>query len=147
MSAELKVWVKIDGNTAELFVRFITSAFSGQSSAWFSLEDLKLFAKAFDQYPINPHTPPIIEGGYWDSTGKTIRQEHLHISAYPKGSLGDLDLLVRLAVPTEDPSEMKLKNSASAVFSTNYEQMAEFSRSLIALTAGQTVEVSFNFEC
>lgn len=140
----LRIYIKAgDDNTGELFARFESNGFSGCGNAWFDLKSLAIQAELFAQYPLHLNPPPEIEGGYWNADATKIEQVHLHVSAYPINSRGDIGLLIRVAMPYENPDRIGLEFSASVEFKTNYEQLRKFSTDLQSLALGHLEEVVF----
>ena len=139
----LKLHLEPDGDgTGELFASFESNGFSGNGSAWFDLTTLAEIAKQFEQYPL-PSTPPVrISGGYWQNNNPPVlKNELLHVSAYPINSRGGIGVHVRVAhefVTTENRLSM---HSAAGELKASYEQMKAFSKSLIALTREEVAEV------
>lgn len=145
MEGILRMWIKAEGDgTGELFAEFDAGGFSGRSSAWFQLSHLADQAKKFAQYPLLSGNKPCISGGFWNNDATKIEQEHLHISAYPTNTRGDIALFVMLAVPRDDPNRPGLLCSASVEINASYEQMAKFSRDLESLICGDATEILFS---
>jgi hypothetical protein len=135
-----------DDGAGELFVSFRAKAFSGESSAWVTQEQIAAFVSELSKYPLDANSLPALVGGFYDSTANDVLQEHIHISAKPQGSLGEIALLVRLAVPDESSKELRLKYSSSVYILTEYHQVSELCRELLALASGELREVGFIFE-
>ena len=131
-----------DDGTAELFAQFEANGFAGRGSAWVDLIALKNLAAGFGKYPLETSDRPCIEGGYWgrEGTGK-LDQEHLHISAYPIGSRGELGVRVRAATPFQHEDERRSQHLASVELRVTYEQLGRFSKDLKWLTDGNLSEV------
>lgn len=125
-----------DDGSGKLFLEFKSYGFSGNGSAYFDLASLAQKAKDFAAYPL-PAEPVLLAGGYFDKNDfSKLRQEHLHVSAYPIGPSGRIGLLVRVAEPSSDGRRDVLRRSASAEFVTDYEQLSLFSRELVELATG-----------
>ncbi|MHA6832895.1 hypothetical protein [Ralstonia pseudosolanacearum] len=129
-----------DGS-GELFVEFFLNGFSGQGSAWFGLDQLEDQVKNFSEFPLSLDHLPCIRGGYWNEDATEIQQEHVYLSARPRGLTGDVIFVVRLATPVETGMESDLHYSASAELRVTYQQMSEFSANFIRLIRGEIVEI------
>jgi hypothetical protein len=130
-----------DDGTGELFADFESNGFAGHGSAWFDLVDLAKTAMQFEQYPL-PNVPPVcLAGGYWNSDKPaTLKEEHLHISAYPSNSRGGIGVRIRSAYEATMDGRASL-HIASVELRASYEQMSHFSKSLVALARGEVKEV------
>lgn len=131
-----------DDGTGELFAVFEANGFAGHGSAWFDLTDLAETARQFEQYPL-PNDPPVcIAGGYWNNDKPaTLKEERLSISAFPANSRGGIGVRVRSAYEATMADGRASLHSVSVEFCASYEQMAQFSRALIALAHGEVKEV------
>jgi hypothetical protein len=149
MTVELKIWTESDSDSdthVDLFVRFQSPDFSGQSHAWFMLSFLNQFVENLSKYPIDLNLLPSISGGFWNTAGNEIVHEHLHISAIPDGNTGRIKLVVRLAVPDDNQNQTKLKYIFSAEINTDYWELFEFSKELSSLFLGNSKEIKFQFK-
>jgi hypothetical protein len=142
----LKLRIEPDGDgTAELFAEFETKGFSGRGSAWFDLQTLASKAEKFGQYPLPSEPHVCIEGGYWtEDHFSKLAEEHLHLSAYPINSRGGIRLKIRVASSLGGNARPQSQCYAGAEISTEYEQLARFSRELASLARGETNEVVLN---
>lgn len=144
MNGYLKLWIhNYEDKTGELYAKVAVDDFSGLGHACFDLGDLNERAKKFDQFPLSTDSPACISGGYWTKDAKKIREEHLHISAYPINQRGDINLLVKLAKPHEENHRSGVRHYVSVVLNTNYEQLSEFSKKLSLLACGEIHELIF----
>jgi len=124
-----------DDGTGELFAEASANGFSGVGSAWFNRSEILEFANALAAYPIPKDKLPKIVGGFWRSDAKgELEQEHLAISVYPIGGVGNLGIQVRLAT-AENSSEMRPESLhlVKLEIETNYNALAMFSKQIIAL--------------
>jgi len=147
MSIELTMRAEIDAenDSAELFVRFQERKFSGESSAWIQVARLRQFASQLAKYPLDDNSLPTLLGGYWDSTGNCIDQEHVHISVRPSGNLGTLSLFVQLTMPEDDTFTKISKRSASIRVAINYEKIGEVAKGVLSMADGAQEEFSVSF--
>jgi hypothetical protein len=145
MSGHLKLSMRADGNgLAQLFAEFEINGFSGKGNACVDVGKLAEEAKKFAQFPLASEKLPCIEGGYWSEDDATkLCEEHLHISVSPADLRGGLLLEVRVGVPRDEADRPGLRYSAAAEFRTNYEQIAELSKDLVALVNGDKSDVMF----
>lgn len=145
MNGHLKLWIRNYGDgTGELYAKVTIDDFSGLGHACFNLSELNKLAKGFDQFPLSVENPICISGGYWTEDAKKIREEHLHISAYPLNRLGDIGLVVKLAKPYEENQRSGIRHYVSVELNTNYEQLSKFSKKLSLLACGEINELIFN---
>ncbi len=138
----LKLQLASDNDgTGELFADFESNGFRGHGSAWFALVDLAETAMQFEHYPL-PNTPPVcLAGGYWNSDKPaTLKEEHLHISAYPSNSRDGVGVRIRAAFETTMDGRASL-HVASIELRASYEQMSHFSKALVALVREEASEV------
>lgn len=144
MSGHLKLWIRNYGDgTGELFAEVDAHKFTGLGHACFDLTDLSAKAERFSRYPLLAEEPVCIRGGYWTDDAKEIKQEHLHISAYPTNFVGEIGLLVRLAEPHDGYPRMGIRYSVSVELKASYEQMSQLSKELTLLARGDIAEVMF----
>lgn len=130
-----------EDGTGEIFLAVDYQGFSGSSSCYMDLAALREAAKKFGLYPIPADRSVRIEGGYFAPDMKSLAQTHLHVSAMPIDSFGNLGLSVSLAVPN-DLGISTYKAALSCEFSVSYEQLKDLSQGLIALAEGQRNEYS-----
>lgn len=144
MSGVLRVSLKAEGDgSGELFVYFKAEGFSGHSSAWFDLASLEKEIEKFLAFPLPADNYPSIKGGYWNRDFTHLEQEHVYLSANPKGGTGNLVLLVRLATPSENTGNAERRFCASGELRASYEQLTEFVRDFKLLLHGAMEEVVF----
>lgn len=139
----LKLQFESDGDgTGELFATFKANGFAGHGSAWFDIINLAETAKLFAKYPL-PNNPEIfLAGGYWNNDKPaTLKEELLYISAYPSNARGGIGVKIRVAYEATIGDGHVSLHRATGELSTSYEQLAQFSKSLIALAYGDVKEV------
>lgn len=142
MSGHLRVWLAPDGHgSGRLFVEFEANGFSGRGSAYFDLADLESKAANFGRYPLCDQSPALIEGGYFTSDMKQLRQEHLHISALPIDARGGVALRVRGSLPQEEWEQYSPHFSSSIDLTVSYELLARFSADLVLLIQSTLNEI------
>lgn len=139
-SLNFRVEAAEDG-TGELFLAVDYRGFSGSASCCMDLAALREAAKEFALYPIPADRSVRLEGGYFASDMKSLVQTHLHVSAVPIDSVGNVGLSVSLAVPS-DEGISTYKASLCCEFSVSYEKLKDLSQGLIALAERQRVEYS-----
>lgn len=115
----------------ELFVKLNIASFCGEGHAFFSRKDLNEFIEGLSRFPIDVMNPPVLTGGYWGQSGR-VEQENVGISFIPKGNRGQIELIIRLAVPS-DENQMKAKYSCSTTIDTTYSDVSSFVDSFRAL--------------
>jgi hypothetical protein len=130
-----------EDGTGELFLIVDYQGFSGSSSCYVDLISFREVAQKFALYPIPADRSVRLEGGYFAPDMKSLVQTHLHISAVPIDSVGNVGLSVSLAVPN-DEGISTYKASLNCEFSVSYEQLKDLSRGLIALAERQRDEYS-----
>jgi len=130
-----------EDRTGELFLAVDYQGFSGASSCYVDLTTLSEAAKKFALYPIPEDRSVRLAGGYFAPDVKSLVQTHLHVSAVPIDSVGNVGLSVSLAVPN-DEGVSAYRASLSCDFSVSYEQLKDLSQGLIALAERQRNEYS-----
>ncbi|MHA6907964.1 hypothetical protein ACQUJS_05935 [Ralstonia pseudosolanacearum] len=142
MKEEITIRLNSEGDgSGKLFVEFFLNGFSGQSSAWFDLVKLEDQVKNFSEFPLSIDRLPYIRGGYWNDDATEIQQEHVYLSARPRGLAGDVIFMVRLATPVETGMGSELHYSASAELRATYQQLSDFSINFIRLIRGEIGEI------
>jgi len=126
-----------DGS-GQLFLEFGADGFSGSGAAYFDLALLADRAREFAAYPLPIDAPVLLAGGFLDKGDfSRLRQEHLHVSAYPLGGSGRIGLMLKVAEPADDGRQDVLRRSASAEFLVNYDLLSRFSKGLVELATGK----------
>jgi hypothetical protein len=145
MGGCLKLWLKTSGDgSGELFAEFNVNGYCGQGEAWFDLATLVEKGGEFARYPLPTDETICIAGGFWNEDATMLSQEHLYISAYSSNSRGGIVVKVRVAKPQDDWKRLGVRYSASVELKSSYEQMAQFSKELLALVQGDISEVVLN---
>ena len=145
MKGKLRISLRADDDkTAELFFDVQAGAFSGRSSAWFNLSVLGEQIKTFSAYPLSAEDPPIIRGGYWNKDVTEIEQEHVFLSALPRGATGEVVLLVRLAISDVSLESREVLYSVSVKLVTCYEQLNSFVRDFDCLIKGEATHLELD---
>lgn len=130
-----------EDGTGELFLAVDYQGFSGSSSCYVDLAALREAAKKFALYPIPADRSVRLEGGYFAPDMKPLAQTHLHVSAVPVDSVGNVRLSVSLAVPNDEGISTYMA-SLSCDFSVSYEQLKDLSQGLVALAERHRNEYS-----
>ncbi|MDO3624454.1 hypothetical protein Q3O98_25635 [Ralstonia pseudosolanacearum] len=142
MKDQITIRLNLEGDgSGELFVEFSLNGFSGQGSAWFDLAKLEDQVRNFSEFPLSIDRLPCIRGGYWNDDATEIQQEHVYLSARPRGLAGDVIFMVRLATPVETGMDSELNYSASAELRATYQQLSEFSTNFIRLIRSEIGEI------
>jgi hypothetical protein len=124
----------------QLFVAYSINGYAGRSSAWFNVIDLKAKVERFFDYPLSIDDLPCIRGGFWNVDGSDIESEHVYLSASPYGSLGNVVLSVRCAIPQPDSNSEEILCSGYAKINVTYQQLEQFAMDLNSLIAGEIDE-------
>lgn len=131
-------FLREDDSTGELVAEAASDGFSGRSSAWFTAATIEDFARAIAVFPLAHDARPAIASGY--GTPGRLTQEHLGITVYAPGDRGHIGVQVRMATPTQEPTQPESQNSVRIVISTTYEALARFSRQLLGVLNGSLDE-------
>jgi hypothetical protein len=147
MKLELTIWLEQpqSDQSVKLFVRFEAEGFSGQGDAWVALSQVREFANAISAFPLDSEIPQKLVGGYLDPSGKSFAEEHVGIFVTPVGRTGEINILVRVAVPQDIDLLKEPKFSAAVSFRTDYEQLKALSARLRSLEPGIEERVSLTF--
>ena len=136
---------KDDDGTGELTAVFSANGFAGKGSAWFSVSDLARLAKELNKFPLPKSQPVKLEGGYFRSDAPgTLKQEHLHISVYPIGSLGAVGVHVRAATEYDSHDRPETRHFVGVEIKTSYSELERFSKKLFALVRGDCDAATLN---
>lgn len=127
-----------DDSTGELHVTVRSKGFSGRSSAWFAVDELRAFASALAAFPVGEDASRGIAGGYFARTGG-LEQVHVAISVLPTDGRGTLGARVRVATPS--PGAIA-GHVAEVEFKTTYGALASFSAQLSRLGEGRVSEAA-----
>ncbi|MCY1046571.1 hypothetical protein OV208_35030 [Corallococcus sp. bb12-1] len=123
---KLELFSDEDG-TAELQVSVRAGAFSGESSAWFGMEQLRAFASALTAFPLGEEARRGIVGGTWAfQEPNKLEQVFVAISAYPINTRGGLGVRTRVATRTDRYERPESVNTAEVELKTTYSALARF---------------------
>ncbi len=123
----LKVWYIPENEChGELHAEVHSNAFTGKSSAWFELAEIReKFISALRIFPITETAAPMIEGGFRGKEG-TIEQCHLRIRIKPYNRRGTLLVQTDLATDAHQSPDVDMQQSITARFSTEYTELEKF---------------------
>ena len=139
MAAKLTVEMGVDTGDIELKIRFEDARLSAEGGAWFSASQIADFSDRLERYPLDSKDLPMLVGGYWNSDGSRIAQEHIRLLAMPVGNQGRIELSIFLGIPSDQGAADALKYVAAtriAIYYSEAEAMAKGFRSL-ASTGGE----------
>ena len=133
----LRIEPDTDG-TGELFAKVAHASFSGASSAWFNLQELRAFGERLQAtFPIPPGTSLSLQGGFWSKSGASvIEQLHVGLSFYPIGGAGVVGVRVTLATSIHEGARPEAQHTVAVEFRTQYEPLRAFGIALVALVNG-----------
>ena len=129
-SGKLMAWAKSDG-------------FSGESGAYFNVEELEEFAEALQVFPLPPedHRRSIASGFGSKEDHSKLAQEHLGISVYlANPQRGYVGIQVRMATEVWADTRPESKKQAVVEILTTYEPLSKFSRDLLSVLRGSLKE-------
>lgn len=131
----------VEYGVGELSISAAANGFSGLSSAWVAMDELRTFASALEAYPLPTTDPPSFMVRYFveEKEGDTD-QVSIYLSFYPIGSLGRLGVKVRLALPSTDGDRPESRHMAELEIETTYQQLADFAKELYHLAQGEATE-------
>jgi hypothetical protein len=147
MKTELALWIKQlqpDGS-AELFLRFKSEDFAGQSSAWIAVSQLGKFVQEISSFPMDSGSDAKLVGGFLDRSGKEIEEELVCMRVKASGKTGGINIFVKVTVPQDDEQQQSPKYSATASFRIDYEQLATLAKCLRQLETEPENVVSLTF--
>lgn len=123
--------------TGELFAAVRCNGFAGAGSAWFDESELVEFAeKLAAAFPLPADSPLGIRGGFWNTAGGDIQQEHVGLSFYPVGGLGRIGCRIVLCTPIHQHDRPASQSSVATELLTTYERLGAFARALKSLVTG-----------
>lgn len=129
--------------TGELRARAEVDGFSGESGAYFNLNELESFAESLREFPLPAKDQRrLISGGFGNNQDpKQMQQEHLAISVYPvDAKRGYVGIQVRMATPVWPDTRPESQKQATIELLTTYEPLAKFSRDLVSVLRGSLKE-------
>lgn len=144
MKNKITFRIEYEDGEIELFVNLNISSFSGEGNAFFSRKDLDKFIESISKYPLDEINPPVLTGGYWSPGGERVEQENVGISFIPNGNRGQIELIIRLAVPFGE-NQMKTKYGCFASIETTYADVSSFAEHFRALINKELPGDSFEY--
>jgi hypothetical protein len=128
-TGKLMAWAEADG-------------FSGESGAYFSVEELEKFAEALQVFPLPPEDHRrSIAGGFGSKEGHKLAQEHLGISVnLANPQRGYVGIQVRMATEIWPDTRPESKKQAVVEILATYEPLSKFSRDLLSVLRGSLKE-------
>jgi hypothetical protein len=129
-----------DYGSAELHACVYADGFSGSGSAWFNIDALKDFCASLAAYPIDPKSPPSLEGGYWEDGGKKLSEAHLSVRVEPYGGRGALKVNVHLRDPAAMNEPADRARSVSTWFVVGYNDLQRFGTAFAKVLGGVAEE-------
>ena len=141
MNDHLRLEIETDPDgTVQLFATVHAGPFSGHSSAWFSTDELVNLGRALaDTFPLT--SALAISGGYWSDTspGK-LEEEHVGISFYPIGNVGEVGCHVRLTSLLRSSDRPQSKRATQVELMVTYAELQRFGPALAQLAVAQVTE-------
>jgi hypothetical protein len=133
-----------DGDgTGKLMAWAAADGFSGESNAYFDVQELNEFAEALNLFPLPPEDRRrSIAGGFGTRGDPTrVAQEHLAISVYlVNPQRGYAGIQVRMATPVWPDTRPESKKQAIVEILATYEPLSKFSRDLLSVLGGKLNE-------
>ncbi len=127
-----------DERHGEITAHVESGDFAGRSSAWFSMEQLRVFGEALATFPIVPGKELTLAGGFWSDDDK-LDQTHISIRIEPVGLRGELRLWVALATPVW-PQGKPDQNGVQVAIMLSYSDLDAFHKAFAALLDGSLRE-------
>jgi hypothetical protein len=150
MESQGKILLHFDDDgdgTGKLLIQARSNGFSGEGGAWFSVGELQDFANAIAIFPLSKSDSPRLAGGFYKKDGSgELAEEHLTLTVYPIDSKGHLGIQVRIATELWNEARPESQHIVKLEIITSYEPLAQFSKGLKALIAGQSKELSLEGE-
>jgi hypothetical protein len=131
-----------DGS-GKLLVRAQVDGFSGESGAYFNVDDLEAFAESLMVFPLPAYdSRRAISGGFGTLPGRDeMPQEHVGISVYlADRQRGYIGIQVRMATEVWPQTRPESKKQASVEILVTYEPLAKFGRDLLSVVRGSLDE-------
>ena len=134
-------FVNDDDDTGELLAQAAANGFAGEGEAWFSVDQIKRFAKAIAAFPLSDDPCCSLAGGFFEKDGSgRLAQEHLYISVYPINHRGNIGVQVQLADAMWQDFRQESQRRVQLEITTTYEPLGRFSRQVQALARGDVEE-------
>jgi hypothetical protein len=128
--------------TGELRARVVVDEFSGESAAYFNVEEIEEFAKVIAVYPLAKGIKHSISGGFAKrEETEELENEHLAIVVYPIDERGHIGVQVRLASKSWPDTRVESQQIAKVEIITTYAPLAKFSAAILKLLSGSREEV------
>lgn len=149
----------IEYGTGRLTVYAQANDFSGQSSAYFHLDEIVQFASDLLAYPLPREKFPHLVGGYWKQQGEEakkghailvhsigqkqdslvyeIEEDHVSLMVFPVGLVGRIGIRVKLSLPANERNRPEDRFMVQLEVGTTYQQLGEFSKDLTRLASGE----------
>lgn len=129
-----------DDGTAELHAEVVANGFCGRSSAWFNVSAIADLANTLGEaFPLSDVVE--LQGGHWGrKSGDGLSEEHLALRFYPAAGRGVVACQARLATPSYEHSRPEELHRVHAELATSYQELQQFSASLLNLASGQASE-------
>lgn len=124
----------------ELHACVHTESFSGSGSAWFNVANLQDFCASLATYPVDPKSPLSLEGGYWEDSGKKLREAHVSVRVEPHGGRGELKVNVHLREPAAMNEPKDRARSVTTWFVVGYNDLQRFGAALAKVLGGLAEE-------
>ena len=127
-----------DDGTAELHAEVVANGFCGRSFAWFNVSAIADLANTLGEaIPLSEAVE--LRGGYWGrKSGDGLTEEHLALRFYSSREV--VGCQVRLATPSHEHSRPEELHRVHAELATSYQELQQFSASLLNLASGQASE-------
>jgi hypothetical protein len=133
-----------DGDgTGKLMAWAAADGFSGESGAYFNVEELEEFAEALQVFPLPPddHRRSIARGFGSKENHVTLEREHLGISVYlANPQRGYVGIQVRMATAVWPDLRPESKKQAVIEILATYEPVSKSSRDLLSILRGSLKE-------
>jgi len=120
----------------ELEISASAGGFSGTGKAWFSTDELRLFASAIIAFPLPADLPPTITGGL-GGNDKSPPQELVALTFEPHNAVGAVRATVHLATERWNGKERDLVNDITMRFLVSYGDLATFGPAMLDAIDGR----------
>jgi hypothetical protein len=124
-------WSTDHEHLGALDVEVRSGPFAGHGYAWFDKAYLKTFIAALKAYPLDPRSPPLLEGNDGVSV-ETTKSVQIMVTPYDRRGT----LLVRVDLASGGSHEPGYEHTMTARFVTEYGLLARFAEDLEALLDG-----------